>query len=114
MAEEESKSQENAAEASAQVETPVRTEAENAPRQDDAREIETLRAEYGRLKEQYDALLANRANAQASTGSVAGGQAYEKDYYTSQEWDRLPQNLQQKFIRSGRIFDFMKKWSGKS
>jgi hypothetical protein len=56
---------------------------------------------------------ANRANAQISIGSLSGGQAVERDYYTSEEWDRLPQKAKDKFIRNGKIYEFMKKWSGK-
>lgn len=56
---------------------------------------------------------ANHTNAQVSIGSLAGGQAPERDYYTSQEWDRLPKNIKDKMIRNGKIYEFMKKWSGK-
>jgi hypothetical protein len=76
-------------------------------------DLRRTKQEYVALKAQYDAELANKANAADAVGSVAGGQAYEKDYYTSQEWDKLPQNLKEKFIKNGRIFEFMKKWSGK-
>ena len=76
-------------------------------------ETESLRRRYAELQAKYDAETANRANAQAALGSVSGGDAVERDYYTSQEWDRLPEHLRRKFIKNGRIFDFMKKWSEK-
>lgn len=62
------------------------------------------------LKAQLAAERANKAGAAASTGSLSGGAGGEKNHYTAQEWDRLPAALRQKFIRSGKVFDFMKKW----
>lgn len=73
-------------------------------------EVQNSRAELERLRGELAAERANRANAAASTGSVAGGDACEKDYYSSREWDRLPAVQKDKFIRSGKVFDFMKKW----
>lgn len=66
-----------------------------------------------KLSAKLDAQAANRANASASIGRLSGGETPEKDYYSSQEWDRLPQKDKEKFIRSGKIYEFMKKWSGK-
>jgi hypothetical protein len=66
-----------------------------------------------RLSAKLDAQAANRANAAASIGSLSGGEAPQKDYYTSEEWDKLPQKDKEKFIKSGKIYEFMKKWSGK-
>jgi hypothetical protein len=74
-------------------------------------DLKRVKRQYAELQTKYDAELESRANAAASVGSVKGGQAYEKDYYTSQEWDKLPQNLKEKFIKNGKIFEFMKKWS---
>jgi hypothetical protein len=69
------------------------------------------------LCEKLSALLeaqkANAANAAASIGSLSGGCTPEKDFYTSQEWDKLPQKSKEKFIKNGKIYEFMKKWSGK-
>lgn len=84
-----------------------------AEREDRPDELESLRRRYEELQAKYDAEVANRANTQASLGSVSGGEAVERDYYSSQEWDRLPAHLRRKFIQNGRIFDFMKKWSEK-
>lgn len=66
-----------------------------------------------KLSARLDALAANRTNASAAIGSLSGGDTAGKDYYTSQEWDRLPQNQKEKFIKNGKIYEFMKKWSGK-
>jgi hypothetical protein len=74
-------------------------------------DLRRVKRQVAELQTKYDAELENRANAAAAVGSVRGGQAYEKDYYTSQEWDKLPQNLREKFIKNGKIFEFMKKWS---
>lgn len=52
-------------------------------------------------------------NRAASTGSLAGGDAVRKDFYSSQEWDRLPAKIKENFIRSGKVYEFMKKWSEK-
>lgn len=74
-------------------------------------ELEQLRSDYGELRQKYDAELENKRNAAASTGSVSGGRAAEKDYYSSEEWDGLSEKTKEKFIKSGKVFDFMKKWS---
>jgi hypothetical protein len=76
-------------------------------------ELEQLRSDYGVLKQKYDAELENRRNFAASAGSVSGGSAAEKDYYTSEEWDALTEKAREKFIRNGKVFDFMKKWSAR-
>lgn len=62
------------------------------------------------LQAELAAERANRENARLSTGSVAGGEACEKDYYSSHEWDKLPAGQKEKLIRNGKIFEFMKKW----
>lgn len=64
------------------------------------------------LKAELEAERVNHRNAAASTGSAASGEAFEKDYFTPQEWDNLPKPLREKMIRSGKIFEFMKKWNG--
>lgn len=76
-------------------------------------DLRQVKGENKALQAQLAAQEANRANAQAAIGSLAGGQACEKDYYTSAEWDRLPKSLRETLIRSGKIFEFMRKWSGK-
>lgn len=76
-------------------------------------ELEQLRSDYGELRQRYDAELENKRNAAASTGSVSGGMAAEKDYYTSEEWDALTEKAKEKFIKNGKVFDFMKKWSAR-
>lgn len=73
-------------------------------------ELREAKAAVEALTAQLAAERANKAGAAASTGSLAGGAGGEKSEYTPGEWDKLPASLRQKFIRSGRIFDFMKKW----
>ena len=66
-----------------------------------------------RLSAKLDADNANRANAAASIGRLSGGEAAGKDYYTSKEWDKLSKKEKEKFIKSGKVYEFIKKWSGK-
>lgn len=66
-----------------------------------------------KLAARLDAILANSENKAASIGSLSGGAAPEKDFFTPQEWDRLPRREKEKFIKNGKIYEFMKKWSGK-
>lgn len=72
-----------------------------------------MREECDRLTARLGAEKANRENAFAAVGSLAGGECSEKSYYSSKEWDKLSKKQQEKFIRSGKIYEFMKKWSGK-
>lgn len=67
----------------------------------------------GELSARLDALSANAENNAASIGSLSAGESGGKNYFTSREWDRLPKKEKDKFIRSGKIYEFMKKWSGK-
>lgn len=76
-------------------------------------DLKRTKEQCARLSAKLNALAANRANAALSIGSLSGGENPEKDFYTSQEWDRLPQNQKEKFIKNGKIYEFMKKWSGK-
>lgn len=76
-------------------------------------DLKRTKEECQRLSAKLEALKANMANASASIGSLSGGEAPEKDFYTSQEWDKLPPKQKEKFIRNGKIYEFMKKWSGK-
>lgn len=73
-------------------------------------ELREAKASVETLTAQLAAERANKAGAAASTGSLAGGAGGERSDYSPAEWDKLPAPLRQKFIRSGRIFDFMKKW----
>lgn len=70
-----------------------------------------LKESYQKLTAKYQALLSNIENREASTGSLSGGDAVEKDFYSSVEWDRLPQKQKDKMIKNGKIYEFMKKWS---
>lgn len=73
-------------------------------------DLRKTRAECRKLKEQLDTEETEKQNNEASTGSVAGGDALQKDYYSPTEWDRLSDAVKKKFIRSGKVYDFMKKW----
>lgn len=64
------------------------------------------------LEARLDAATASRAAAGASIGSLSGG-APQKDFYTSEEWDGLSKREKAGFIKSGKIYEFMRKWSGK-
>lgn len=75
-------------------------------------DIHNLKKQCESLSAKLDVREANKTNAQAAIGSLAGGGSPEREYYSSQEWDRLPQSTKEKFIRNGKIYDFMKKWSG--
>lgn len=76
-------------------------------------ELARVREECERLTSRLAAEKVNRENAFAAIGSLAGGESPEKSYYSSKEWDKLSKKQQEKFIRSGKIYEFMKKWSGK-
>jgi hypothetical protein len=74
----------------------------------DLARTKTQRDEF---KTRLEAEVANRSNAQTAMGSLQGGDAVEKDYYSSKEWDRLPEKAREKYIRNGKIYEFMRKWS---
>lgn len=76
-------------------------------------DLKKTKERCAQLEKRLEIETENRENAAASTGSVAGGNAAEKDFYSSQEWDRLPPQSKEKLIRNGKIFEFMKKWSVK-
>lgn len=73
-------------------------------------DLRRTRARCDELAERCRAADENRRNALASTGSLAGGEAVERDDCGPGEWDRLPPALQRKFIQNGRVFEFMKRW----
>lgn len=68
------------------------------------RKVEELTAER-------DAREEGRASAQASTGPAAGEPAADRDFYTSEEYDRLPQARKDELFESGRIFQMMARWA---
>jgi hypothetical protein len=74
-------------------------------------DLTRTKAQRDELNARLEAELANRSNAQATMGSLQGGDAVEKDYYSSKEWDRLPQKAKEKYIKNGKIYEFMRKWS---
>lgn len=76
-------------------------------------DLRATRERLERLRADFEAEKENRRNASATTGSVAGGDAVERGYYSSKEWDALPERVKAKLIRNGKIFDYMKKWGGK-
>lgn len=73
-------------------------------------DLRRTKARCGELAERCRAAEENRRNARNSTGSLSGGEAVERDCCGPEEWDRLPQALRRKFIRNGRVFEFMKQW----
>lgn len=78
-----------------------------------AADLKRTKTLCAKLSARLDAICANTENRAASIGSLSGGKAVEKDFFTSQEWDRLPRREKEKFIKNGKIYEFMKKWSGK-
>lgn len=73
-------------------------------------DLRRTKARCEELTERCRAAEENRRNARNSTGSLAGGEAVERDCCGPEEWDRLPPALRRKWIRSGRVFEFMKQW----
>lgn len=74
-------------------------------------DLARTKAQRDELNARLEAELANRSNAQVAMGSLQGGDAVEKNYYSSKEWDRLPPNSKEKYIKNGKIYEFMRKWS---
>jgi hypothetical protein len=74
-------------------------------------DLARTKAQRDELNARLEAELANRSNSNVSMGSLQGGDAVEKDYYSSKEWDRLPQKVKEKYIKNGKIYEFMRKWS---
>lgn len=77
-------------------------------------DLKRTRSLCDELRARLSAREENRVNRLSSIGSLAGGDPAEKDFYTSGEWDRLSPKVREKFIRNGKIFDFMKKWSDRT
>lgn len=75
-------------------------------------DLKRTKAQCAELASLLEAERTNRSNDIAAVGSLSGGDAVEKDFYTSGEWDRLPEKTKEKLIRNGKIYQFMKKWSG--
>lgn len=89
-----------------------RTEAETPDQKsEEAEKLEGLQTSYELLLAKYEALKSNIDNRAASIGSLSGSDGVEKDFYSSQEWDRLSRRQKEKLIQNGRIYEFMKKWS---
>jgi hypothetical protein len=73
--------------------------------------IKDNRKEMDELKSTVAALTGNKANSEATTGSVVSGSpAAEKDFYTSKEWDELPHDVQMKLFHSGAFDKSAAKW----
>lgn len=73
-------------------------------------DLRRTKALCAQLTERCRAQEENRQNARASTGSLAGGEAVERDYCGPGEWDRLPPALRRRFIQNGKVFEFMRQW----
>ena len=76
-----------------------------------AYDLARTKTQRNELNARLEAELANKSNAQVAMGSLQGGDAVEKDYYSSKEWDRLPETAKEKYIKNGKIYEFMRKWS---
>lgn len=75
-----------------------------------AYKMRELSKELDRMKKKETAGQTNAANAASSTGSMAGAPAADKDFYTSAEWDKLPFDKKQQFIKNGKVFQWQRKW----
>lgn len=75
--------------------------------------INELKAQLDGYKSKESAQQANTAGAAATVGSLSGGQAQEKDFYTSEEYNNLPEQAKDKLFKSGKIFELMRKWERK-
>ena len=76
-------------------------------------DLNRTKAKCRELEDLLEAEKTNRSNAFAAVGSLTGGDAVEKDFYTSREWDELPAKTKENLVKSGKIYKFMRKWSGK-
>ncbi len=65
---------------------------------------------YAVAQKKLAAYEANSLNATAATGSLSGSAEVQKDFYTKDEFYRLPEGRKNQLIDSGRIYDFMSKW----
>jgi hypothetical protein len=72
--------------------------------------IKDNRKEMDELKATVAVLTGNKTNSEATTGSVGSGPALDQEFYTSEEYDKLPQEARDKLIRSGKIDKIMSKW----
>lgn len=72
--------------------------------------VKDSKKEIDELKATVEALKGNSANSAATTGGLATGPAVDQEFYTSEEYDRLPQEMKNKLIRSGKIDAIMAKW----
>jgi hypothetical protein len=78
-----------------------------------AADLKKTREQNAKLEAMLAAKNANAENAAVSIGSLSFTDAPEKSFYSSDEWDKLPSKQKEKFIKNGKIFEFMKKWSVK-
>lgn len=65
---------------------------------------------YSVAQKKLEAIYANNANAAATAGSVSGTGEAIKDFYTKDEFNRLPENRKNQLIDSGQIYEFMANW----
>ncbi len=71
---------------------------------------ENAKKEIEALKAKVEALTGNAANSAATTGNLGSGVAADKDYYTSEEWDKLPLDMRIAMTKSGKADKIMSKW----
>lgn len=76
-------------------------------------ELDSTKKELAQLKAVNAADSANAQGSAASIGSVSGNAAVDKEVYTSEEWDRLPDAKKDQLIRSGAWAKSAKLWNKK-
>lgn len=73
--------------------------------------IAALEKENAELKAKQSAVDSNLAGAAAAVGSLASSPAQDKDFYTSEEWDKLPKDARQRLLKDPtKLKSMMAKW----
>lgn len=73
--------------------------------------VEELKRQVEELAAGNAAREAAQAAARASTGPAASEAAGDREFYTSEEYDRLPQAKKDELFESGRVFQLMARWA---
>lgn len=73
--------------------------------------VEELTRQVEELNAGNAAREAAETAARASTGSAASEAAGDREFYTSEEYDRLPQAKKDELFESGRVFQLMARWA---
>jgi len=72
--------------------------------------VKDLEAKLAKFEAAEKAKASNAKAAAASTGALGGETANDPDFVSSSDWDKLSQPQKEKFIKNGKIYQFMKKW----